>query len=86
VLDYSACSHHDCFRLIGREPTVRRGGPLSSYLNLTTFVTWPWQRGHSNVRRSWPGFSGSMRASHISPPQSPQMGRSMTDSEACGTN
>jgi hypothetical protein len=44
-------------------------------LNLTTWTIKCWQRGHSNVRRSQPGSSGSMDVSHMSVSHTSQLGR-----------
>jgi len=43
--------------------------PNGFYLYFDTSVIELSHAGHSYVRWSWPGLSGSMRASHISVPQ-----------------
>jgi hypothetical protein len=54
-------------------PETRRG---PQYL-MTMHVECP-QVGHSNVRMSWPGLSGSMRASLMARPHLAQSGRGLT--------
>ena len=54
------------------------------YLYLTTFTTTSWHLGHSKVRLSWSGLSGSIATSHVNSPQLPQRG--VASNRGCGTN
>ena len=56
---------------------VATGSPdqlICDHLNLTTSTISSWHLGHSNVRLSWFGFSGSIEASHIGAPQLAHLG------------
>ena len=54
------------------------------YLYLTTFTTTSWHLGHSKVRLSWSGLSGSIATSHVDAPQLSQRG--VASNRGCGTN
>src|SRR3954471_9262214 len=59
---------------------MNRPAHLASALfrsTLATFVTAASHLGHSNVRRSYPGWSGAMRASIMVVPHLPHVGRTI---------
>jgi hypothetical protein len=61
-------------RVVGHRPKCPQMTGESYYLYLTTSFLMCLQLGHSNVRLSWLGFSGSIRSSHILTPHFGQGG------------